>query len=241
MAAVTAVTETIVNAISPTLALTRKIEQAEAQRVAIEQGLAEATLAEEMDRPGATAKRLRLETDLAAAVATIDRLKRARALSEEQERRAEAAAEAKRKAELIAEFAKVGESRLDAWTKTCAALKTAAREYARFMTETDRMAVKLPTGVLGQVFWNDLPALLPDGRAFPAPIERILAAEMFRIAPAGDDGKRWRLPGAAPLIDLLRLQPDKHEPAIEAVKRANAYLVETLTERMLPRSEKDAA
>jgi hypothetical protein len=107
-----------------------------------------------------------------------------------------------------------------------------ARAYARFLDLTAKMAGEMPTGIVTHVVaWNDLETIMPDGRALPAPIDKIVASEMFRHAPVRDDGRHCYLPGAKPLVDALRLQPGAIEPATEGVRRLNAYLVDMIREK----------
>jgi hypothetical protein len=168
-----------------------------------------------------------------AARRDVSQLEQALRIATDRDERSAAAADAfHRRADLV-KLEAIAKARLEAMTTLCGALATAAKSYADFLQLTEDMAGAWPTGLVRTiVMWRDLETIMPDGVSFPAPIEKIVASEMFRLAADDEQGRRRLLPGAHPLIELLRLQPNLIEPATEAVARSNGFLVGTIRDKL---------
>ena len=94
------------------------------------------------------------------------------------------------------------------------------------MDQTERMALAMPTGMIQPaVAWHELHTLL-NGVHFPASIDKVVLGEMHRHAPS----EKRALPGAAPLVEELRLRPQAADPATEGVRRMDEYLISTIQE-----------
>jgi hypothetical protein len=209
-----------------------KLEAARVRLADIEAQASAAALAQALEEPGAVGRLASINAAAENAGRDVRQLEQAHRLAEQRDGMARAAIEAKARQAQLAEFEKLGDARLASMVELCAAIEVAARAYARFLELTSKMAGAMPTGIVPHVVaWHDLETMMPDGRAFPAPIDKIVASEMFRHAPARDDGRHCYLPGAKPLIDALRLQPGAIEPATEGVRRLNNFLVDMIREK----------
>lgn len=218
-----AIVEKFGAAIAPSV--TARLGAAEARRVEIENEVASLALDEVLGRAGVAEKREKLEADLATATATVNRLRHAERQARERDAAAATAANIKALRVKQAGFEKLAAARLAAMTELCGGLEIAAKGYSKFMSLTDRMAIVMPSGMIAhKIAWHEIDTLI-RGVAMPAPIDKILASEMFRVAVEDDDGRRRVLPGGAPVIEQLRLEPGKIEPALQGVLRMHEYLL----------------
>jgi hypothetical protein len=218
-----------------------KLADARTRLAHFEAQVGAAALAASLDEPGAAKGLAELNSRMDAARRDVGQLEQAHRIALDRDARALSAFEAHARRAELAELQKLADARLEAMVELCGAIETAAKAYAGFFDATDRMALAIPTGMIAHnIAWHGLETMMPDGRAFPAPVDKIIASEMYRHT-AGEDVKRRSLPGAHPLIELLRLQPDKIEPATEGVKRMNEYLVDAIKERFSAIEAADAA
>jgi hypothetical protein len=207
-----------------------KLEAARARLGDIEAQASAAALAQALEEPGAVGRLASINAAAENARRDVRQLEQAHKLAEQRDGMARAAIEAKARQAQLAEFQKLADARLAAMVELCAAIEVAAGAYARFLELTSKMAGEMPTGIVPHVVaWNDLETMMPDGRALPAPIDKIVAGEMYRHGAGRPDRL---LPGAKPLIEALRLQPGAIEPATEGVRRLNDYLVGTIREKI---------
>lgn len=204
-----------------------KLEAARAHRDELEKQATEAALADALGESGAAGRLAQLNSQIDIARRDVNQLEAAHRLAAHRDATARAAAEAKARQDQLGILQGHAEARFAAMVELCAGLEVAAKAYARFLDETKQFAIAWPTGISPYtVPWLDLTTLV-DGRAFPAPVAAVVASEMFRHTPPG--GKE--LPGAKPLIELFRLQPAAIEPATEAVRRTNDFLIGEIKDR----------
>jgi hypothetical protein len=206
-----------------------KLAEARTRLAYFEAQVGNAALAASLDEPGASKNLANLNGQLEAARRDVAQLEQAHLIALERDKRSAAAFDAFHRRIDLAKLEAIGKARLEAMTTLCGALATAGKSYVEFLQLTADMAAAWPTGLVRTVIaWRDLDTLLPDGVSFPAPIDKIVASEMYRLAGTDEQGRLRPLPGADPLIELLRLQPLKIEPATEAVARSNGFLIGTI-------------
>jgi hypothetical protein len=70
-----------------------------------------------------------------------------------------------------------------------------------------------------------------DGQPLPAGLEVVIAAEMFRQTGKAASGRYVALPGAKSPILQMHDRPDALEPATEAVRRTNDWLLASIKSR----------
>jgi hypothetical protein len=213
-----------------------KLESARTRLAELERHLSAAALAATLDEPGAADRLATLNDRLDVARRDVTQLEGAHRLAIQRDAAAQAAIEAKaRQAELTALQA-AADARLKAMVETCRGLETAAKAYTRFVEATAKMALALPTGQIPHAInWSHADIMI-DGRVFPAALDVVVAGEMFRHAVGPQDA----LPGSRPPTEGQRLRPAAIEPAAEAVRRMNEYLVGTIREKYAALERADA-
>jgi hypothetical protein len=216
-----------------------KLRASERRLLDLQAEIDEVALSKALDENGAAERLAELNGKMQAAREEFEQLSGAHRLALRKDGQAEVKARARIRSAQLSAMQSHARARLAAMTDLCAAIETAAKASTRFLDSTDKMALATPTGMISHaIAWHDLDTMI-DGRSFPAPIDKIVASEMFRHAR--DDGSRRYLPGAAPLIEHLRLQPAAIEPATEAVKRTNEYLLGSIKTKLESIEQADAA
>jgi hypothetical protein len=201
-----------------------KLEAAKARVIELENLVAEASLAASLEEAGAANRLVQVSSQLDAARNEVSLREVAYRLALQRDAKAQAAIEAKALRAQVAEFERHAQARHEAMIEACTAMEMAAKAYVRFLDETDKMAIAMPTGMLAHaVNWYWLDTMI-DGRAFPARIEIVIAGELYRHST--------RFPGAAPPTEGLRLRPDDIEPASAGVRRMNEYLIGAIREKL---------
>jgi hypothetical protein len=209
----------------------------------LEQEANAAALAAALNELGGAGKLAQLNGQLEATRRDVAQLEGALRLAEQRDAMAQAAIDLKRRREQLRVMERHADARLDAVTELCTALASASKAYARFLDETDAMALAMPTGMIPHpIAWHMVDIML-DGRPFPARIEVLIAGEMHRCADLSRQDRRSAaaLPGAAPPVESQRLRPAAVEPATAAVQRMNEWLLGLVNERLAAIERADAA
>jgi hypothetical protein len=191
--------------------VTKRLAEAEERRAALERELSSAVLDEELEKPGATARREKIERDLEEANAAVSRLRIAQREAFTRDRQGEAAALEKRLKLQLTKFEKIAADREKVMDEVSAALAAASAGYRRYRELTSSLSTNLPERVA-----------MPRG--VEVALSRatvVIAAEMLRVA--GD--RAYALPGAAaPTLQTIE-KPAAIEPAVQVVKNWNEYIV----------------
>jgi hypothetical protein len=215
-----------------------KLNAARQQLAELDGQVGAAALAASLDEPGAGKRLADLNGRLETARRDVAQLEGAHRAALDRDAHSLATWEACGRRAQLDDLQRVADARLKAMGELCAALETAAKAYTKFIDLTDAMAVALPTGVIQhQVIWR-MADILIEGRGFPATFDVLVGAEMFRHAA---DPSRALLPGGRPPTEAQRLQPGAIEPASEAVRRMNDYVVGAIRERFEAIERADAA
>jgi hypothetical protein len=200
-----------------------KLEAARIRLAELEDQQGAAALAATLDEAGAASRLAQLNNQIDCARRERAQLEVAHRVAVHRDAMAKAAIESKARRTQLAAFEKVGAERLKAWRETCEGLAAAAEAYTRFIELTDEMAVAMPTGTVQQtILWRMADTIVADGGAFPATLDVLLGAEMFRNAT---NPSRALLPGARPPTETQRYKPASIEPAVASIERMNQYLV----------------
>jgi DNA-binding phage protein len=207
-----------------------KLDAARARLADLEAQLNAAALADALGEMGAAGRLAQLDTAVETARREVAQLEGAHRLAVQRDGLAQVAVDAKVSQAQLAAMQRHGDARFEAMVEVCAALELAAKAYTKFFDETERMALAVPLGMIPRgIQWNVLD-LMVDGSAVPAAIDAIVAGEMYRH---GDLGRADRmLPGARAPAEILRMRPTAIEPASEAVRRMNEYLIGAIKERL---------
>jgi hypothetical protein len=121
-------------------------------------------------------------------------------------------------------------NRLKIMEKIVSGIEAAAKGYVQFLDATDAIAVST-VGVLPYgVDWRHVDTLI-DGMPFPAGLDVLFAGEMFRHAGKSAGGQPAVLPGAKAPTVQMQDRPAAIEPAIEAVRRTNTWLLSAIKDR----------
>jgi hypothetical protein len=211
-----------------------KMEAARARLAELEGHVNAAALA--ANEPGAAGRLAHLNNQLDVARRDVAQLEGAHRLAIQRDATAQAAFEAKARQAELAALQKIADTRLEAMVEVCVAIEAAAKSYTKFCDLTGKMAMALPTGMIPHAInWNHADTMI-DGRVFPAALDILVAAEMFRHAIGPQDA----LPGSRPPTEGQRLRPAAIEPAAEAIKRMHEYLIGTIREKFAALERADA-
>jgi hypothetical protein len=206
-------------------AVALKIEAARIRLSEIEEQLGSAVLNASLNEPGADKVLSGLNARLENARRDVAQLESAHLVAVRRDAQSFAAFEMQVRRAELKNLQALADERHAAMVEMCEALAVASKAKARLLGLTNKMAQGWPTGLLRYVVnWQFLDVMI-GGTAFPASIDNVIAAEMWRLGSTGEDGARQHLPGAKPLTEGLRLQPDAAGTAAEAVKRMNDYIL----------------
>jgi hypothetical protein len=210
-----------------------KLDAAIAKLAAIERRVAETSLAAALNETGAHGRLAQHTADRDAAAHEVAQLEGALRLAVQRDAAAQARAEAKARANQLADLQERADARLAKMVEVCAAIEAAAVAYTQYLDATGEMQRALPTGTIPHaVDFLMLDFAVGNGTVMPASTDIVLAGEMWKHADPARAGKPCgTLPGARAPVDQLRLQPSKIEPASEAVRRANEYLIGRVRQR----------
>jgi len=218
-----------------------KLEEARSRLAELESQASAAALAAALNELGASKQLAEINRQLDDARRDVAQLEGALRLAEQRDTMAQAQLDARARREQLAAMQRHARARLDAVTELCTAIETAAKSYTRFLAATDEMALALPLGMISHPISWHMVGIMLDGREFPARIEAVIAGEMFRHADLTRADGRIALPGASPPTEKQRLAPSSIEPATDAVRRMNEWLIGMVDEKLKSIEQKDAA
>jgi hypothetical protein len=200
-----------------------KLATAEAVLAGLEANVASLALEASEGKAGAEKALASHRSQIELAERSVSELRRAVALAERLDRQAAATGAAQLRAEQLSEFQKqfvAREKAMDSVLKAAADMATAYGEYSE---ATLRTLSAVPAGtVVPQM------SIGSEGFAGPAfgPCERLILAEMYRMAPERADGiGRFVLPFAKPSSEFVRGNPGEIKPGIDELREADAAIV----------------
>jgi hypothetical protein len=200
-----------------------KLEAARAALTAHNDEVAEVVLAAAENVPGAPKRLFDLRAKISTAEREVDELEKALALAAKIDRQAAVTAATQMRSEQLAEFKKQFATREKAMAAVLKAAAEMAAAYGEYSEATLRTLSAVPAGtVVPQM------AIGSEGFAGPAfgPCERLILAEMYRLAPERADGiGRFVLPFAKPSLEFVRGKPGEIKPGIDELREADAAIV----------------
>ena len=208
-----------------------KLEAARSRLAELEGHVSTAALAAALNEVGAANRLAQLNSEVDIARRDVAQLEGAHRLAVQRDAQAQAAIEAKARQAELGAFQRHADARFEAMVEVCAASEVLAKAYTKFLSATADMARAMPTGMIPHaVMWNMLDIMI-DGGVFPAAIDVVVGAEMYRHGDLSRPERYGMLPGARPPTEAMRLRPHVIEPATEAVKRSNEYLIGMIREK----------
>jgi hypothetical protein len=183
------------------------------------------------DLPGAAKRLAELRSKISMAERDVFELEKAHALAAKLDRQTAATAATQMREDQLAAFKKemaAREKAMAAVLKACADMAAAYGEYSE-STLCTLMAV--PSG-------THVPMMMIgatdgfSGAAF-GPCERLILAELYRLAPERQDGiGRFVLPFAKPSSEQTRGQPAAIKPGIEELLAADNAIIADIVEQI---------
>jgi hypothetical protein len=211
-------------------AVVEKLEAMKAVLAALNGELAQAALDAAEGTPG-SAKRLgELRTQIETSERAVGELTQAVTLAERIDRQSAARAVAEMRADQFSAFAKAMEERRIEMAAVLTAVRALAEAYGRLSEATLRAVNAVPVGAAVPPI-----AIGREGYFGPVfgPCDRLILAELFRIAPYRADGAgRFVVPFASPPIASLRDDPGSIEPGKEAFDLATGMLLADIKDQI---------
>jgi len=200
-----------------------KLEAAEQALVALESEIGPLACDEAEGKQGAAAKLAALNSRIDAAQRTRHQLRNALRFASQSDRKENASAAARMRSEQLAEFKNNCQAREKAMLAVLEAAATMAKAYGEYSEATLKAAISTPSG-------TSIPpmAIGPSGLYGPAfgPCERLILAELYRLAPARADAiGRFVLPFAVPTSEMVRHQPEAIPSGIDEFRAADQAIV----------------
>jgi hypothetical protein len=209
-----------------TPAAREKLAAAEATLAGLEADVGSLALEASEGKAGAEKALAAHRARIDQAARNVDELRRAVGLAERLDREADAAGAAKMRAEQLGQFKLAMKAREEAMAAVLAAGSAMAAAYGEYSEATLRAQIAVPTGTAVPQMGIGPNALY--GPAF-GPCERLILAELYRLAPARADGiGRFVLPFAKPISEMLRNQPDAIAPGIGELRAANQAIMQEI-------------
>jgi hypothetical protein len=207
-----------------------KLDEAERELADLEASVAALALDASEGKAGAEKALGGHRSKIDQAARTVDELRRAVSLAERLDRQAAVTAAERMRGEQLAEFKKQLAARQKAMAAVLKAAADMAAAYGEFSEATLRAVVAVPMStVVPQM------AIGPNGvygAAF-GPCERLVLAELYRLAPERQDGiGRFVLPFAKPSSEQTRGEPTAIRPGIEELSAANSAIVANISEQI---------
>jgi hypothetical protein len=207
-------------------AVAAKLAEAEAQLLELEAAVAPLALAESEGVAGAKRDLQSIESKIEAAKRTRHQLRSAHRHALELDRKANAAAADRMRSQQMTAFKANCQAREQAMTAVLTAASAMAKAYGDYSEATLKAAISTPSG-------TSVPpmAIGPNGVYGPAfgPCERLILAELYRLAPERSDGiGRFVLPFARPTSEMLRHQPEAIPPGIGEFIAADQAIIREL-------------
>jgi hypothetical protein len=180
-------------------------------------------LAAAEERPNAVAKLTAHRSKVDAAAREVAEMQAALALAEQIDRQTAASAAIRMRAEQLIEFKKPFSAREKAMAAVLKAAAEMAAAYAEYSEATLSIQISVPTGTVIPVMMIGPEGIY--GAAF-GPCERLILAELYRLAPERSDGiGRFVLPFSRPSSEQTRGHPAAIRPGIEELVAADKAII----------------
>jgi hypothetical protein len=204
-------------------AVAAKLEAARDVLRTLEQDVGQFVLDAAEGVTGAAKRLADLRTTIAAAQRDAGELEQALALAAKLDRQAAATAAAKMREEQLVAFKQHFTAREKAMAAVLKAAADMAAAYGEYSEATLQAVTAVPSGaVVPQM------AIGPGGvygAAF-GPCERLILAELWRLAPDRKDGiGRFVVPFAKPASEMVRDKPEAVRPGMEELRAADQAIL----------------
>lgn len=211
--------------------IAEKLEAARAILAAHNGEVAQTVLDAAENVPGATKRLCDLRANISTAELAVFELEKAHELAARIDRQSDVAAATRMRGEQLVEFKKAMTAREKAMARVLELFGEAAKEYGRYSEETLRAAVAVPSGTVAP------PMMIgtTDGFAGNAfgPCERLILAELYRLAPEREDGVgRFVMPFAKPPNEQTRGQPAAIKPGIDELLAADKAIIADIAQQI---------
>lgn len=210
-------------------AIATEIAQTETTLAALEGKRGAAALAAVTDQAGGDAALTKLEAEIVATNGKLRNLRAAHRLASERDARQQIEEQTRERLEQLSRLEAELTKRDELVAKFCEGAKIAAESYRGIREITAFLTGFIPAGCAlpnGMSLFNG--ECLVDGVGFPAPMEHIAAAELYRHAQIRSVGDVGTLPAAAPFSLSTIYRSEALEPWSESSKRMSAYFVDVL-------------
>ena len=186
---------------------------------------------------GAEKRLAELRSKISTAEREVFELEKAHALAAKLDRQTAATAATRMREDQLAEFKKAMVARERPMARALELFGEAAKEYGKYSEATLSALVAVPTG-------TTVPVMMigPEGSYGPAfgPCERLLLAELYRLAPEREDGiGRFVMPFAKPSNEQTRGTPETIRPGIDELLAADRAILAEI-ERQIEKLNKQA-
>jgi hypothetical protein len=173
--------------------------------------------------PGAQKRLTELRANISTAAREVFEFEEAHAHAAKRDRVTAATAATRMREEQLAEFKKAMVAREKPMARVLELFGEAAKEYGKYSEATLSALVAVPTGTAVPVMM-----IGPEGLYGPAfgPCERLLLAELYRLAPERQDGiGRFVMSFAKPINEQMRGQPTAIKPGIDELLAADDAII----------------
>jgi hypothetical protein len=204
-------------------AIAEKLEAARAMLAVHAGEVAQTVLDAAENVPGALKRLTDLRTRISTGELAVAELEKAHELAARIDRQAHVAAATQMRAEQFAEFKKEFGAREKAMAAVLEAARDMAAAYGEYSEATLRTLSALPAGTVVPPM-----SIGSEGFAGPAfgPCERLILAELWRLAPDREDGiGRFVLPFAKSSTVFVRENPEAIKPGIDEFAAADQAIV----------------
>jgi hypothetical protein len=180
--------------------------------------------------PGATKRLCDLRANISTAELAVFELKKAHELAARIDRQSDAAAATRMRGEQLVEFEKQFGAREKAMAAVLKAAAAMAIAYGEYSEATLRAAAVVPSG-------TSVPPMTIGGdgmygAAF-GPCERLVQAELYRLAPQREDGiGRFVLPFAKPPSEQFRGNPTAIPAGIDEMRAADTAIIADIAKQI---------
>jgi hypothetical protein len=233
-------------------AIAEKLEAARGVLASYDSETAQTVLDAAENVAGAPKRLADLRSKISMAEREVFELEKAHALAAKIDRQSAVSAASRMRGEQLTEFKTQLVAREKAMAAALKAASDMAAAFGEYSESTLRAAVAVPIGTV--VRQMAIGAEGFAGNAF-GPCERLILAELYRLAPERQDGiGRFVLPFAKPSSEQTRGQPTAIKPGIEELLAADDAIVADIVAQieklntqaqraagMIPSDRKDAA
>jgi hypothetical protein len=196
--------------------IAEKLAAAEEHLADLQLRLGSIALADQLGEVGASEELAALGGQLRSATDAVAQLGAAHQRALEADAATEAAALRERQAASLEALEGHAAARLEVVIRLAASIEAAHRDFNLMRDLTDQMLASVPEG-----------ASVPPGLILEFPAT-LIAGEMFRHSEPGG----VCLPGSQPPDFSFRDHPGAIEPAVDVVKRSNAWLVDLIRDQI---------